>query len=91
MAGTDKRINFNKYGFDKQLSSFDNQMGTAKLNGKIKRLSGSEVTAIDKINECFEAYDQYCEYINEIFAATSAYLHKASGNINDCEVDNTVS
>ena len=90
MADTDKRINFNQYGFDKQLSAFDSLMGTAKISGKTKQLSGSEGRAIDEINNCLEAYDQYCEYLNEIFAATSAYLHKASKNINDCEEGTTV-
>ncbi|MBO7453186.1 MAG: hypothetical protein J6U54_22875 [Clostridiales bacterium] len=90
MANTSKKINFNQYGFDKQLGSFDSLMGTAKISGKTDRLTGSEGQAIDRLNECLDNYDQYCEYLNEVFAATSAYLHKVSKNINDCEEGTTV-
>ena len=84
-------INYNKYGFEKQLAAFDKEMSATKITGKSKTLTGSQGSAIDSINSLLKTYDNYCGCINSLFAATSGYLHKAAQNINDCEAENTIS
>ena len=83
-------IDLNKFGFEKQINAFDSAMSATQITGKSPQLKGSEGNAIDSINKCIIDYDEYCANLNEVFAATSRYLHKALNNIESCEDTNTV-
>ena len=84
-------INVDRRLFKIQSEAFMSESHSASIHPKLDTLSGSKGTAIDKINECFEAYNDVCESFNKVYESTARYLSMASMNIELCEADNEVS
>ena len=81
-------INVDRNRFRMQSNVFMSESHRANIHNKLDSLSGSEGAAIDKINECFEAYNDVCESFNKVYESTARYLSKAAMNIELCEADN---
>ena len=81
-------INVDRNQFRGQTSIFVSESHSVRIRQRLDTLSGSKGAAIDKINKCFEAYNDVCESFNKVYESTARYLSKASMNIELCEVDN---
>ena len=78
-------INVNHVEFSKQAKIFEGIKNSKVTNAKVPKLTRSKGPAIDKINDCVGEFRAYCKNVDDLFAATSAYVKKASGNIYSCE------
>ena len=81
-------LGFNRDRFNERLNDFDVLADSMAINNGTKSLSRSAGSTIDALNECFEAYNKYCEGINALYRSTGKYLHQALNNLDTCEADN---
>lgn len=81
-------IDVNLAGLNQMIGLFDSDLSAHHISDKTNKLTKEEGAAIDEINACFDSFDNYCTNINNLYSATSSYLHKVSYNINLCEEGN---
>ena len=69
----------------KEIGSFDALIQNEHIADKTTLLTKSQGAAINEINDCLKAFETYCASINNLYAATSTYLHKVMDDIDACE------
>ncbi|MBO7453191.1 MAG: hypothetical protein J6U54_22900 [Clostridiales bacterium] len=81
-------IDVNQAGLDQMIRLFETDRSSHHIYDTSEKLSKSAGKAIDEINNCFTSFDDYCTNINNLYTATSSYLHKVAYNISLCEESN---
>lgn len=80
--------NINQAGFSLGVVNFDNAMTSNHLDYEQCFLTNCSGDAIGELNACVVGFDSMMSNMNNLYSATSQYLHKANYNINLCEANN---